>query len=39
MIKKAMNMLAIGSKTVHPVSWINKVEMITPTLPRVSART
>jgi hypothetical protein len=36
MIKTAMKRLAIGSNPVHPVHRIRRVEIITPTLPRVS---
>lgn len=36
MISTAMKRLAMGSKIVHPVRLIMIVEIMTPTLPRVS---
>jgi hypothetical protein len=36
MMRAAMKRLAMGSKTVQPVYLIMRVEMMTPTLPKVS---
>ncbi len=38
MMRAAINMEQMGSAIIQPKDWIRREEMITPTLPRVSAK-
>lgn len=38
MMRTAMNMEHTGSAIIQPKAWMSMEEMMTPTLPRVSAR-